>query len=84
MKLFPFYGPMQIEMNILSCHGELIKGTGLKEVLKTSGLATVGLTVALFDANNLKRVRYTVQLLTPVLCVLLKKAYAEQKKTISL
>ena len=28
MKLFPFFGPMHIEMNILSCHGELIKGGG--------------------------------------------------------
>ena len=46
MKLFPFFGPMHIEMNILSCHGELIRGTGLEEILKTAGLNTVGLTVA--------------------------------------
>ena len=65
---------MHIEMNILSRHGKLIKGTGLKEVLKTFRLATVGLTAALCDANNLKKARYTVQY-----CVLLMKAYTEQK-----
>lgn len=74
-SIFPFFGPMHLEMNVLSCHGKLVKGTGLEEIFKTSGLKTVGLTTALCEANSLKKARYTVQITTAVLCALLKDAF---------
>ena len=59
---FSKFGPMFLELNILSCHGQFVKGTGMEEALTSTGQKTVGLTTALCDANSLKKTRHTVQL----------------------
>ena len=44
MDILPFFGPLHIEQNLLSCTGELVKGTGLGDVLKSAGVLMVGIT----------------------------------------
>ena len=52
MDILPFFGPLHTEQNLLSCTGELVKGTGLGDVLKSAGVLMVGITTALCDVKR--------------------------------
>lgn len=73
--IFAFFGPLHIEKAVLSCFGDLVRGTGLDDVVKSSGLSTVGLVTAMCDVNNIKKARYTCQVVGPVLQSFLDDAY---------
>ena len=60
------FGPLHVEQNLLSCTGELVKGTGLGDVLKSAGVLMVGITTAFCDVNNIKKARYAGQVMDPV------------------
>ena len=49
-------------------HGQLIKGSGLLEVLRENQFSMIGLS-SVVDVNNIKRARYTLQI---TLCSLFK------------
>ena len=77
--VFAFFGPLHIEQVSLVCTGELIRATGLEDILSTSGLSTVGLSTAMCDVNNIKKARYCGQVVAPVLNTLLMDAYKEAR-----
>ena len=52
--MFAFFGPLHIEQVFLVCPGEMIKGTGLEDLLSSTGLSTVGLSTATCDVNHIK------------------------------
>lgn len=68
---------MHIEQAALVCHGELVKGTGLGDILTSAGLKTIGLQTAICDVNDIKKARYATQVVAPVLYALLNDAYNE-------
>ena len=71
MDILPFFGPLHIEQNLLSCTGELVKGTGLDDVLRSAGVLMIGITTAFCEA------RYAGQVMAPVLQTLLHDSYRE-------
>lgn len=75
--ILPFMGPLHIEKAILQCHGNLVKGTGLDDLLAAAGLKSIGLKTAMVDVNDIKKSRYSCQVMTPVLYSLLQDAYTE-------
>ena len=77
MDILPFFGPIHIEQNLLSCTGELVKGTGLDDVLRSAGVLMIGITTAFCDVNNIKKARYAGQVMAPVLQTLLHDSYRE-------
>ena len=64
---FAFMGGLHIEQAALICVGQLIKGTGMAEIIKVASLDTVGLETAVCDVNNIKKARYTLQVIAVVL-----------------
>ena len=77
MDILPFFGPLHIEQNLLRCTGELVKGTGLDDVLRSAGVLMIGITTAFCDVNNIKKARYAGQVMAPVLQTLLHDSYRE-------
>lgn len=59
-------------------HGQLVAGSGLKEILETYSLATIGAS-AVVGINQIKRRFYCVQV---VLCLLYRKL-VEAAKTVN-
>ena len=72
-------GPLHIEQGALKLNGELIQGTGLEDIVSAAGMATVGLKTAVCDVNDIKKARYTVQILASILHKLLWDAFLESK-----
>ena len=54
------FGGLHIEQCLLVVHGQLVDGSGLKEILETCSLATIGVSAAV-DVNQIKRALYCVQ-----------------------
>ena len=59
-KYFPMMGALHIEQVFLLCHGQMISGSGLPEILKAANLSLLG-TSAVVDVNDIKRARYCMQ-----------------------
>ena len=57
---FAFMGGLHIEQAALICIGQLIKGTGMGDIISASSLDTVGLETAVCDVKNIKKARYQV------------------------
>lgn len=76
-RIFPFLGPLHIEMTALKCHGDLIRGTGLEEIVAKAGFDTIGLSIALADANSIKKSRYIMQVVSCVMYSLMIEAYKQ-------
>ena len=72
------FGGRHIEQCILVVHGQLVAGSGLKEILETYSLATIGAS-AVVGINQIKRRLYCVQV---VLCLLYRKL-VEDAKTVN-
>ena len=58
---FCFMGGLHIEQAALVCSGQLIKGSGLDDIVDTASLNTVGLKTAVCDVNNIKKASCTLQ-----------------------
>ena len=74
---FAFMGGLHIEQAALVCIGQLIKGTGMGDIINASSLDTVGLETAVCDVNNIKKARYTLQVIAVVLMKKLGDAFGE-------
>ena len=57
---FVMFGGLHIEQWLLVTHGQFIEGSGLREILKTCSLATIGVGTVT-DVNQIKRARYRIQ-----------------------
>ena len=66
---FPMFGGLHIEQCLLVPHGQLITGSGLRELLDSCSLYTIGVG-AVVDVNQIKRARYCEQV---SLCSLYRK-----------
>ena len=74
-------GDLHIEQSILGLHGDLIKESGLDNVLAHSNLLIIG-TSTIVDVNNIKRSRYCLQVAISVIYKLLKEAHADSQSNL--
>ena len=58
---YPLFGQLHIEQCSLVIHGQMIKGSGLLEILTEHKFSMIRLS-AVVDVNNIKRARYTLQI----------------------
>ena len=68
---FPFFGGLHIEQALLRIHGQLIKGSGIDDIIGMAGLPTAGLQTTVCDVKSIKKARYTLQIIAP--CLLLAR-----------
>ena len=73
--IFVFLGPLHLEKVALTCLGDLIKGTGIEDVLGAAGLSSVGIKVAMCDVNHIIKARYAAQIISLVLQAHLEDAF---------
>ena len=83
---FPFMGCIYIyiEQQCLLIVGQLITGTGLEDILVSADIDVVGLKNALCDANNIKKARYAIQILTVCMYNQLLEAYKSSDSDLNL
>lgn len=80
---FSLLGGLHIEQQNLVLHGELINGSGLKEILDTNELSIIGTSVAV-DVNDIKRARYCLQVVACVMFMKLKDAHKNSGSSLPL
>lgn len=71
---FCFLGPLHIEHAALQCLGQLIKGTGLEDIITAASLDISGLSTSVVDVNSIKKSRYCLQIISVVLYDQLEQA----------
>ena len=64
---FCFMGGLHIEQAALICIGQLIKGSGLDDIIDATSLNAVGVKTTVCDVNNIKKAIYTLQVAAPAL-----------------
>ena len=64
---------------MLVAHGNLIRGSGLEDLLADKQIETIGLQSAALDVNHIHRGRYVIQLLSVGIYACLKAAYTQSK-----
>ena len=69
------FGGLYIEQSLLVLHGQLIKGSGLTEILNLQKLSTIGLS-AVVDVNSIKTATYCIQVTFSTLYIKLNEATA--------
>ena len=57
---FSLFAGLHIEESLLTTHGELVKGSGLENILSACDLSIIG-TGALVNVNHIKQARYCLQ-----------------------
>ena len=73
-EYFSLLGALHIEHSLLGVHGQLIKGTGLEDILEENNISIIG-TSAVVDASHIKRARYCVQLCACAIYNLMKESH---------
>ena len=63
-QYFPFIGGLHVEQALLRIHGQLATGTGIDDIFGIAKLPTVGLKNALCNVSDIKKARYTVQMIS--------------------
>ena len=81
---FAFLGGLHIEQLLLAMNGDLVKGTGLDDIIKIAGLIYIGLGTAFTDVNHIKKSRYTVQVVLACLYKMLKIAHEHSGTSLDL
>ena len=66
---FAIFGGLHIEQCLLVTHGQFTEGSGLREIIETCSLATIGVG-AVVDVNQIKRAHYWIHV---TLCSLYRK-----------
>ena len=66
---------LHIEQSLLVLHGQLIKGSGLMEILNLQKLSTIGFYVVV-AVNSIKRTTYCIQVTLSTLYINLNEATA--------
>ena len=75
-KYFCVFGSLHIEKSILVMCGQIIKGSGLDQLMSSCGLSILG-TQSLVTVNDIKRARYCLQIGACVIYKLLSKTHQE-------
>ena len=76
------FGSLHIEHNLLNMHGELIRGSGLYELLENNEFSIIG-TGAVVNANHIKQARYCLQVTLSALYLKLTEARSSDKTNLS-
>ena len=79
---FCLFGGLHFEQCILTIHGELIKGSGLENVLSNINMSIMG-TGSVVNANHIKQSRYCLQTSLCALFIKLKAAKEKSGSTLS-
>ena len=79
---FCLFGGLHFEQCILTIHGELIKGSGLENVLSNIDISIIG-TGSVVNANHIKQSRYCLQTSLCALFIKLKAAKEKSGSTLS-
>ena len=74
---------MYIEQSMEDVHGDIIRVSGLPEVLKISNLSITG-TDAVIKINHLKRVKYCIQVTVCAIYKKIKEAYLKRESWLPL
>ena len=82
-KYVCMFGDLHIEQSLLVLHGQIVKGSGLDDVLGSAKLSTIG-TSTIVDVNDIKRTRYCLQVSVCAIYKLLKKAHEKSGSVSSL
>ena len=77
---FCLFGGLHFEQCILTIHGELIKGSGLENVISNIDMSVTG-TVSVVNGNHIKQSRYRLQ---TSLCAMFIKLKAAKEKSSSI
>ena len=75
-KYLSILGGLHIKQSELVIHGDIIKGSGLEKILSTNDLSIIG-TSAVVDGNDIKRLRYCLQVAAYAVFWKLKDAYIQ-------
>ena len=75
---YSLFGEMHIEQPMQDVHGDIIRGSGLPEVLKISNLYITG-TDAVIKINHFKRVRYCIRVTVCTIYKKIKEAYLKSE-----
>ena len=75
-KYFCLFGSLYIENSLLIICGQVIKGSGLDEIMCTCGLSIAGAD-SLVTVNDIKRARYCLQVGACVIYSKLKEAHRD-------
>ena len=59
-KYFVLFGALHIEKSLLVIYADIIKGSGIKQILDANELSVVG-TDAIVNVNDIKKARYCLQ-----------------------
>ena len=70
------FGALHIEKSLLLIHGDIIKGSGLIEILDANELSVVG-TNAIENVNDIKKARYCLQVSVCAIYRKLKEGHLE-------
>ena len=65
IQYFSFQGGLHIEHSLLIVHGELIKGSGLYDILSNNNFSIIG-TGAVVYANHIKQTCYCLQVVCTI------------------
>ena len=74
-------GDLHIEKLFLVCHGQVIRGSGLHDILTANEFSLLG-TSSLVDVNDIKRARYCIQVSVCALYIKLCDAHKDSESTI--
>ena len=74
-KYFCFMGGLHIEQAAMVCAGQLLTESGMDDIAANASLDTTGLKTAVCDVNNIKKARYTLQVIAVVLMRKLQESY---------
>ena len=75
-KYFCMFGALHVEKSLLTVVGQLIKGSGIDEIMNSCGMSIVGAD-ALVTVNHIKRARYYLQVVACTIYTKLKSAYLD-------
>ena len=68
-------GGLHIEQAAVVCIGQLMKGSGLDDIVDAASLDTAGLKTSVCDVSNIKKARYTLQVVAAALTKKLNGAF---------
>ena len=75
-EYFVMFGALHIEKSLLVIHEDIIKCSGLKQILQENELSVVG-TVVIVNVNDIKKARYCIQVCACAIYKKLKEAHKE-------
>ena len=81
---FAVLGGLHIEQQLLKICGQLVRGSGLDDIMGKANLSYIGLKTAFTDVNDIKKAFYSLQIIVICLYKQLKTAHYQSKSNLSI